>query len=180
MSESRRNRLDPRGLLVRKKGGIPPAGVVQGSVVPASSGTEEEANMGAVVTAKTTEEVEEHTAGARRAQVVIRRVNVWSVLRVSLLFYFCVMVILVFALAIVYWVLGIMGVLGSISDVLTSVFQPGGGTYAIDGGWLFVRALFLGLGWVVIWSLVNMFLALLYNLIADVVGGIKVTLAEPK
>ena len=72
-----------------------------------------------------------------------------------------------------------MGVLGSVSDLLTSIF-PGRGTYTIDGGWLFIRALFLGLAWVVIWSLVNMFLALLYNLIADVVGGIKVTLAEPK
>ena len=32
----------------------------------------------------------------------------------------------------------------------------------------------------VVWSLVNMLLALLYNLISDVVGGIKVTLSEPK
>ena len=179
MSESRRNRLSPRGLLVRKKGGIPRAGVIQESVFPATGRTEEEASMGAVVTAGPTERVEDHAAGARRAQVVIRRLNVWSVLRVSLLFYFCVMVILVFALAILYWVLGIMGVLGSISDLLTSIF-PGRGAYAIDGGWLFIRALLLGLAWVVIWSFVNLFLALLYNLIADVVGGIKVTLAEPK
>jgi hypothetical protein len=164
---------------VRKKSGIPTAGVVQESVVPASGRMEEEANMGAVATAEPTEEIQERTAGARRAQVVIRRVNVWSVLRVSLLFYFCVMVIVVFALAILYWVLGIMGVLGSISDLLTSIF-PGRGAYAIDGGWLFIRALLVGLAWVVIWSFVNMFLALLYNLIADVVGGIKVTLAEPK
>jgi hypothetical protein len=179
MSETWRNRLSPRGLLVRKKGGIPRAGMVQESVFPATDHMEEEANMGSVVTAGPTGRVEERTAGARRAQVVVRRLNVWSVLRVSLLFYFCVMVILVFALAILYWVLGIMGVLGSVSDLLTSIF-PGRGTYAIDGGWLFIRALFLGLAWVVIWSLVNMFLALLYNLIADVVGGLKVTLGEPK
>ena len=135
--------------------------------------------MGAVATARKPHEFEEHAAGVRRAQVVIRSVNVWSVLRVSLLFYFCVMVIMVFALSIAYWVLGIMGVLKSVTDLLTSIFPSNRG-YVIDGGWLFFRALVVGSGWVVIWSLVNMLLALLYNLIADVVGGIKITLAEPK
>ncbi len=31
---------------------------------------------------------------------------------------------------------------------------------------------------VVVWSLINVFVAVLYNLIADLVGGIEVTLAE--
>ena len=137
--------------------------------------------MSAVATADTSKEVEKHVAGSRRAEVVLRRVNAWSVLRVSLLFYFCVMVILVFALSIVYWVLGIMGVLNSVSDLLTNILgESGSSNYIINGQWLFFRALVIGAAWVVIWSLVNMLLALLYNLIADVVGGIRFTLAEPK
>jgi hypothetical protein len=136
--------------------------------------------MGAVATAEQSSHVEKHLAGSRRAEVVLRRVNAWSVLRVSLLFYFCVMVILVFALSIVYWVLGIMGVLNSASDVLTNILGTGNTNYVINGQWLFFRALVVGAAWVVIWSLVNMLLALLYNLIADVVGGIRITLAEPK
>jgi hypothetical protein len=136
--------------------------------------------MGAVATAEQSNQVEKHVVGSRRAEVVLRRVNAWSVLRVSLLFYFCVMVILVFALSIVYWVLGIMGVLNSASDVLTNILGTGNTNYVINGQWLFFRALVVGAAWVVIWSLVNMLLALLYNLIADVVGGIRITLAEPK
>jgi hypothetical protein len=136
--------------------------------------------MSSVATAEQSHEVEKHVAGARRAEVVLRRVNAWSVLRISLLFYFCVMVILVFALSIVYWVLGIMGVLNSVSDVLTNILETGDANYVINGQWLFLRALVIGAAWVVIWSLVNMLLALLYNLIADVVGGIRITLAEPK
>ena len=137
--------------------------------------------MSAVATAETQQEIEKPVAGSRRAEVVLRRVNAWSVLRVSLLFYFCVMVIMVFAFSIVYWVLGIMGVLNSVSDLLTNILgQSGGSNYLINGQWLFVRALVVGAAWVVIWSLVNMLLALLYNLIADVVGGIRITLAEPK
>jgi hypothetical protein len=137
--------------------------------------------MSAVATADTSQKVEKQVAGSRRAEVVLRRVNAWSVLRISLLFYFCVMVILVFALSIVYWVLGIMGVLNSVSDLLTNVLgESGSSNYVINGQWLFFRALVIGAAWVVIWSLVNMLLALLYNLIADVVGGIRITLAEPK
>ena len=137
--------------------------------------------MSAVATADTSQGIEKQVAGSRRAEVVLRRVNAWSVLRISLLFYFCVMVIMVFALSIVYWVLGIMGVLNSVSDLLTNILgQSGSSTYVINGQWMFVRALVIGAAWVVIWSLVNMLLALLYNLIADVVGGIRITLAEPK
>ena len=33
---------------------------------------------------------------------------------------------------------------------------------------------------VVLWTLINVFVALLYNLISDVVGGIEVTLAEKR
>ena len=31
---------------------------------------------------------------------------------------------------------------------------------------------------VVVWSLINVFVAFLYNLISDLVGGIEITLAE--
>jgi hypothetical protein len=36
----------------------------------------------------------------------------------------------------------------------------------------------LGLFMVIIWSLINLFIAFLYNLISDVIGGIEVTLSE--
>jgi Transmembrane domain of unknown function (DUF3566) len=116
---------------------------------------------------------------SRRAKVVIRHLDPWSVLKVSLLFYFCVMIVGLFALAIVYWVLGSMGALSSISGFVTDVT----GTkkvYVINGGWIFVRVFAVGVGSVLVWSLVNVCLAVLYNLISDVVGGIRVTLAEPK
>jgi hypothetical protein len=33
---------------------------------------------------------------------------------------------------------------------------------------------------VVVWSLINLMVAFLYNLISDVVGGVEITLAEKK
>src|SRR3989442_4675169 len=63
---------------------------------------------------------EEGRAAARKTTVVIRRLEPWSVLKFSLLFYFCMMLIVVFALIIVYWALAVVGVLDSIAHLLST------------------------------------------------------------
>jgi hypothetical protein len=114
----------------------------------------------------------------RRAQVVVRRVSPWSVLKFSLLFYFCLMLVFLFALIILYWVLGAIGVIDSVSHTLSELgFGPRTG-FRFHGEWIFSRLFLIGLVGVVVWSLVNMFVAILYNLVSDVVGGVQITLAE--
>jgi hypothetical protein len=122
----------------------------------------------------------EAAAAVRRARFVVRRLDPWSVLKFSLLFYLCLMIVVLFAAAIVYWLLGTAGVISSIQNFLSNLKLGGKNGFQIDGGWLFTRLLGVGILSVVVWSLVNTLLALLYNLISDVVGGIKVTLSEPK
>jgi len=51
-------------------------------------------------------------------------------------------------------------------------------TFEIHGDWLFTRGLLIAFGMTVLWTLINVFVALLYNLISDLVGGIEVTLSE--
>jgi Transmembrane domain of unknown function (DUF3566) len=119
----------------------------------------------------------------RRTQVVIRRVGPWSVLKFSLIFYFCVMLILFFALLIIYLVLSAAGSIDSLSKVLGYVFGNGTSTLGptpvkIDGRAVFTWIFFAGLVFTVVWSLINVFVAFLYNLISDILGGIEVTLAE--
>jgi hypothetical protein len=117
----------------------------------------------------------------RRTKVVVRRVDAWSVLKFSLLFYFCMMLIFLFALLILYWILGVLGVLDSASELLhTAGFGPVRGEFQFNGFWIFSRLFLIGVIGVVVWSLVNMFVAVLYNLISDVLGGIEVTLAEKR
>lgn len=122
---------------------------------------------------------QERTA-ARRTKVVVRRVDPWSVLKFSLLFYFCMMLVFLFALLILYWVLQVTGVLDSAAKVLTDVGFGGTAGFEFHGFWVFSRLFLIGLGGVVVWSLVNMLVSVLYNLISDVVGGIQVTLAEKR
>lgn len=128
-----------------------------------------------------------------RARMVVRRIQPWSVLKVSFLFYLCVLAILTVALVILYAGLRLTGLLdtwgGALGDILGSGRPAGGGAgagdgaargFQINGAWLLWRFLALGLGGVVLWSLINVLVAVLYNLIADVVGGIRITLQRKR
>jgi len=120
---------------------------------------------------------------ARRTRVVIREIGPWSVLKFSLIFYFCVMLILFFALVIIYLILSAAGAMDSLERVLGYVFGNGTSTYGptkinIDGGLLFTYIFLAGCVLVVVWSLITVFIAFLYNLISDIVGGIEITLAD--
>ena len=120
-------------------------------------------------------------AAARRTKVVLRRVDAWSVLKFSLLFYFCLMLIFLFALLILYWVLGVMGVLDSLANLLhTAGFGDPKTGFQFHGYWVFSRLFLIGVAGVFIWSLVNMLVVVLYNLVSDVVGGIELTLGETR
>jgi hypothetical protein len=130
----------------------------------------------AVRTTETVPQEDDVRAGPRRARVVVRRVEPWSVLKFSLLFYFCLMLVFLFALLILYWVLGLIGVLDSLSSLLGNLL--GVADFRIDGFWIFSRLFLIGAVGVVVWSLVNLFVALLYNLVSDLVGGVQITLSE--
>jgi hypothetical protein len=119
----------------------------------------------------------------RRSRVVVRRLDPWSVFKFSLLFYFCLMLVVSFALLILYWIMGLTGVLDSLGRILQNAgFGPlvGKGTFRFDSFWIFERVFAIGAINVVVWSLVNLFGALLYNLVSDVVGGISITLTEKR
>jgi hypothetical protein len=112
----------------------------------------------------------------RHARVVIRKIGPWSVFKISLIFYTCLMLVLLGAGVILYGILGAIGALDSTQRLIRDLFADQ--TFVINGRWLFSRGLTIGLGMVVVWSLINVFVVFLYNLISDLVGGVEVTLAE--
>jgi Transmembrane domain of unknown function (DUF3566) len=136
--------------------------------------------MKAVVsTAETGARSEESRLAPRQTKVVVRRIHPWSVFKFSLLFYFCLMLVLVFALVILYEVLSVLGVLDSLAHLLqTSGFGSPKTGFHFNGPWIFTRVFLVGVAGVVVWSVVNLFVTLLYNLVADVVGGVQITLGE--
>ena len=115
-------------------------------------------------------------ARSRQAKVVLRKVGPWSVLKISFLFYLCVMVVIIGAMMILYAIVGAIGALDSLTRLIRDLFADQ--SFEIHGGWLFSRGLSIGLALVVLWTLINVFIVFLYNLLSDVVGGIEVTLSE--
>jgi Transmembrane domain of unknown function (DUF3566) len=116
-------------------------------------------------------------SGARRIRVGIRRISPWSVLKFSLIFYFCVMLVVLFGLAILYMLLGAFGVLDSLAQLLEGV-GFGGGNFEFQGLAIFRTLFLIGFLTVVIGSALSVFISILYNLISDLIGGIEVTLVE--
>jgi hypothetical protein len=120
----------------------------------------------------------------RRTRVTIRSFGVLSVLKYSILFYVCVMLVIWLALLLIYLVLQAGGVIDTLAEQLGCIVNEPQGTtsacvpVAIDGVELFTVGFFGAMLLAGVLALINMFVAIMYNLISDLVGGINVTLAE--
>jgi hypothetical protein len=109
-----------------------------------------------------------------RRQAVVRRIDPWSVLKLSLIFYFFLLLVGMLGL-VVLW--GLVVRLGVIEQALAFLETLNFEVELNIGN--IARAVFLlGVLQVILLSGVNVFLAFLYNLVADLLGGLKVTLAE--
>jgi hypothetical protein len=113
---------------------------------------------------------------SRQARVVVRKLGPWSVLKLSFLFYLCVMTVIIGAFVILYAVLDAIGALDSVTRLIRDLFADQ--TFEIHTDWLLTRGVLIGFVMVVLWSLINLFVVFLYNLLSDIVGGVEVTLSE--
>lgn len=124
-------------------------------------------------------------AKSRRARLVVRRVDPWSVLKFSLLFSLCLLIVFVVAVAALYFALQALGVFDSVNQFVRDLTQANAGgtsTGGFDVTFSATRviggAAVIGLINVVIITAISTLGAFLYNLCSDIVGGIEVTLAE--
>jgi hypothetical protein len=115
----------------------------------------------------------------RRIRVSIRRISPWSVLKVSLVVYFCLLLVVMVGLGILYGVVSTAGILDSLGELLTGVgFGDAEGNFQFDTGYIFRTLFLVGLISTALWAAFTVFLAFLYNIIADLLGGVEVTLVE--
>jgi Transmembrane domain of unknown function (DUF3566) len=110
----------------------------------------------------------------RRARLVLRRLDPWSVLKFSVVFYFCLMLISLLIFAVIWFVLVNMGVFEDVTSFAGKVNLE----VTFPAGTVFRWYAIAGLLGVVVWSVVTLLLTLLFNLVNDVTGGIEVVLAE--
>lgn len=110
----------------------------------------------------------------RRVRRIIRRVDPWTVLKVAVVFN--AVGALVFVLGT--WVLWSLSLQRGIPDRIVEIFDRITLTLAIDGELYFrVIVLLAIVGAIVVTGLMTLG-AVLYNLIADLVGGVEITVLE--
>ena len=114
-------------------------------------------------------------AAPRVSKVVIKRLNAISVMKVSLLFYLSVFLILLVAAVLLWGAAMSIGVVGNIESFMDSI---GFEDFTFRPPQLLRGAALGGAVLVLAGTLGNVVMALLYNLISEVVGGVKVTLGE--
>jgi len=120
----------------------------------------------------------------RRAQLVLARIEPWSVMKFSFMISLVGWVVLFVAVAALYYVLSKLGVFHSIQSTVTSVTSSKGTTGAdANGQWFSASRI---LGYTMLVGAVNVILitalatvgAVIYNLVTHLAGGVEVTLKE--
>ncbi|MGY1671561.1 DUF3566 domain-containing protein [Geodermatophilus sp. SYSU D00710] len=119
--------------------------------------------------------------GPRRARLQLRHIDTWSALKISLVLSIALFFIWMVAVGILYGVLSGLGVFDTLNDLFgqlgTSSGGDGGGD-VITPGIVFGGAAVIGAINIVLMTALATIAAFIYNLCADLVGGLEVTLAE--
>jgi len=115
--------------------------------------------------------------GPRRARLFVKRVDPWSVMKFSFAVSFVMFFVLIVATSVLYLALDQMNVFSHVNGALASLF-PGSKSVKITAGEVIGGAGGLGLVGVVLFTALSTLGAFVYNVCADLVGGIEVTLSE--
>jgi len=119
----------------------------------------------------------------RRTSLQLQRLDPWSVLKISLVLSVCGFLVWMVAVGVLYGVLAGMGVWdqlnGTYSDLTSANNAQTTGAELISGGRVFGVSMVIGLVNIVLMTALATVGSLVYNIAADLVGGVEVTLSEP-
>ncbi len=115
-------------------------------------------------------------ARVKRTRRTLRHIDPWSVLKVSILLYACLYGATVLA-GYLLWTAAVQS--GVISNIESFIAEVGSyEIWEINGDEVFRRATVIGAVLFVAGVALNVLLTIIFNLISDLVGGVRVTLLE--
>ena len=115
------------------------------------------------------------TPRVRRVTRVVREIDPWSALKVGLVFHLVIYLTLLVASVLLWSVASATGTIDNIERFLESF---GWESFQFNGLALFLNVLFLGLLGVVLLTALWVLGAMVFNLITDLVGGVRVSVLE--
>ena len=120
--------------------------------------------------------------GPRRARLNVKRIDPWSVMKFSFAVSLVLFIVVVVATAVLYLALDAMGVFDSVNGSLTELVGAAGGqgasNFKITAKGVILTSVLIGLVNVVLFTALATLGAFIYNVCADLVGGVELTLAE--
>jgi hypothetical protein len=155
------------------KTGVRPAGSGRASAIGGAKVAEAVRAARATVTSAA-------ARGPRRARLFIKRIDPWSVMKFSFAVSFVLFFVAIVATSVLYLALDAMGVFRSLNKTLADMLGATGGkgSFKITALGVIGTAGVLGLVNVVLFTALSTLGAFIYNVCADLVGGIEVTLSE--
>jgi hypothetical protein len=115
------------------------------------------------------------SAGPRTTRVVLRKLDAWTVLKLSVVYYLALFVVLLVAGVLLWAGASAIGVIGNVESFMVDI---GFEDFRFIPSKLFGGLALGGLILVVAGTVANVLLVTLFNLMSDVVGGLKLTLQE--
>jgi len=115
--------------------------------------------------------------GPRRAKLQLRHINPWTVLKFSCVLSVALFVVWMLTIGILYGILDAAGAISKINDTVTTI-NGSGSKRPITAGIVLGGGAIVGVVNVVLFIALSTLGSVIYNLCADLVGGVELTLSE--
>ena len=113
-----------------------------------------------------------------RRAVVLRRIDLWSALKMSLALYFCVFFVTLAGGTLLWIVARKAGAIGNLENLIEDLGGYVEGSYHFKDGFILRMAAVIGPIVVVLGSLATVAGVAVFNLMARLFGGVEVTVAD--
>jgi hypothetical protein len=150
--------------------------LVQGTAAPGHP-TDAGTPIGGPVTGPADHPRAARPRGPRRARLQLRHINPWTVLKFSCVLSIALFFVWLIVIGVLYGVLDGAGVIHKINDAYTTI-QGDGSKPPVTAGVVFGGAAIIGVVNIVLFIALSTIGSVVYNLCADLVGGIEITLSE--
>ena len=126
------------------------------------------------------------TMSSRKAHLTVSRVEPWSVMKFSFVISLVCFIILFVAVAVIYTILSVLGVFDELTSMINALLEGDGGEDELGlnpAAWFSPGRVLgytgvIGALHIVLLTALATVGSMLYNLVADLVGGVDVTLSE--